>query len=197
MLFGITALPNAKPNLESIHNEARRIVSGATKLCSIKKLLTELGWDTLQERRTKHKLIILYKIINGLISNYLSDLLPPLVGDNNPYSLRNANDIQTFRARTNLFFNSFFPSAIRAWNSLPQDIKDANTVTAFKYRLNKNRQLPPKYYSTGSRIGHILHARLRMDCSSLNSHLYSKNIVPSPSCDCGDFESPYHFFSLS
>ena len=32
-----------------------------------------------------------------------------------------------------------------------------------------------------------------MACSSLNSHLYSKNIVPSPSCDCGDFESPYHF----
>ena len=81
--------------------------------------------------------------INGLTPNYLSDLLPPLVGDNNPYSLRNANDIQTFRARTNLFFNSFFPSTIRAWNSLPQDIKDANTVTAFKYRLNRNRQLPP------------------------------------------------------
>ena len=182
-----------KTKLESIHNEAGRIVSGATKLCSIEKLLTELGWDILQERRRKHKLIILYKIVNGLTPNYLSDLLPPLVGDNNPYSLRNANDIQSFRARTNLFFNSFFPSTIRAWNSLPQDIKDANTVTSFKYRLSRNRQLPPKYYSTGSRIGQILHARLRMECSSLNSHLYSKNIVPSPSCDCGDFESPYHF----
>ena len=37
----------------------------------------------------------------------------------------------------------FFPSTIRAWNSLPQDIKDANIVIAFKYRLNRNRQLPP------------------------------------------------------
>ena len=146
-------------------------VSAPTKLCSIEKLLTELGWDTLQERRRKHKLIILYKIINGLTPNYPSDLLSPLVGDNNPYSLRNSNDIQTFRARTNLFFNSFFPSTIRAWNSLPQNIKDANTVTAFKYWLNRNRQLPPKYYSTGSRIGQILHARPRMECSSLNSHL--------------------------
>ena len=141
-------------------------------------------WLGHTPRTTKEdKLIILYKIINGLTPNYLSDLLPPLVGDNNPYSLRNANDIQTLWARTNLFFNSFFPSTIRAWNSLPQDIKDANTVTAFKYRLNRNRQLPPKYYSTNSRIGQILHARLRMACSSLNSHLYSKNIVPSPSCD--------------
>ena len=25
------------------------------------------------------------------------------------------------------------------------------------------------------------------------THTYTQNIVPSPSCDCGDFESPYHF----
>ncbi|MCG8092513.1 MAG: hypothetical protein JAZ17_02615 [Candidatus Thiodiazotropha endolucinida] len=182
-----------KNNLESIHNEAGRIVSGATKLCSIEKLLAELGWETLQARRTKHKLVVFYKIINGLTPDYLSDLVPPLVGDSNPYNLRNANAIQCIRARTNLFFNSFFPSTIRAWNSLPQVIKDANTVTAFKYQLNRHRRIPPKYYNAGSRIGQILHARLRMGCSSLNSHLYSKHIVPSPSCDCGEFESCNHF----
>ena len=121
--------------------------------------------------------------------------MPPLVGDSNPYSLRNANDIQSIRAHTNLFFNSlFFSSTIRAWNSLPQDIKDANIVTAFKYCLNRHRRLPPKYYNAGSRTGQTLHARLRMGCSSLNSHLYSKNIVPNPSCACGEFESCYHFF---
>ena len=32
-----------------------------------------------------------------------------------------------------------------------------------------------------------------MECSSLNSHLYRRNIVESPSCTCGSFESPYHF----
>lgn len=176
-----------------IHNEAGRIVSGATKLCSIEKLFAELGWETLQERRTKHKLVIFYKIVNGLTPEYLADLLPPLVGENNPYSLRNANDIQSIRARTNLFFNSFFPSTIRAWNSLPQDIKDATTVAAFKHRLDRNRRTPPNYYNAGCRTGQILHARLRMECSSLNSHLYSKHIVPSPSCVCGELESPHHY----
>ena len=143
--------------------------------------------------RKTHKTQVSY--ILWLTPDYLSDLVPPLVGDSNPYSIRNANDIQSIRARTNLFFNSFFPSIIRAWNSLPQDIKDANTVTAFKYCLNRHRILPPKYYNAGSRIGQILHARLRMGFSKLNSHLYSKNIVPSPSCACGVFESCYHFFS--
>ena len=35
-----------------------------------------------------------------------------------------------------------------------------------------------------------------MDCNALNSHLCRKNIVPSPSCSCGDFESAYHFFII-
>ena len=182
-----------KTQLESIHNEAARIVSGATKLCSIQKLLGELGWETLQERRSKHKLIIFFKILNGLTPEYLSDLMPPLVSDTNPYNLRNSDNVQSFRARTNIFFNSFFPSTIRAWNNISEDIRNANTVNTFKSRLNRNRQMPPKYFNVGSRIGQILHARLRMECSSLNSHLYRKNIVPTPSCACGSFESPYHY----
>ena len=35
-----------------------------------------------------------------------------------------------------------------------------------------------------------------MECSSLNSHLFRKNIVASPTCDRGGFESPYHFFFI-
>ena len=44
------------------------------------------------------------------------------------------------------------------------------------------------------RIGQIFQARMRMECSSLNSHLYRKNIVSTPSCQYGCFERPYHFF---
>ena len=50
---------------------------------------------------------------------------------------------------------------------------------------------PPKYYNEGSRKGRILQGRLRLECScSLNSDLYQKHIVPSPSCQ---FESAAHF----
>ena len=91
------------------------------------------------------------------------------------------------------FIILFFPSAIRAWNSLPEEIKQTPSVASFKYRLNRNNQSPPKYFNAGSRVGQILHSRLRMECSSLNSHLYRRNIVESPFCTCGSFESPYHF----
>ena len=124
-----------KKQLDAIHIEAGRIITGATKLCSTEKLFTELGWESLQERRTKHELIIFYKIINGLTPRYLTDFISPLVQETAPYSLRNSDDIQTFHANTNLFYNSFFPSVIRAWNSLPEEIKQAPSVTSFKNRL--------------------------------------------------------------
>ena len=50
-----------KKQLDAIHIDAARIISGATKLCSIDKLFSELGWESLQTRRDKHKLIIFNK----------------------------------------------------------------------------------------------------------------------------------------
>ena len=94
---------------------------------------------------------------------------------------------------SNLYYNSFFPSTIRTWNSLSDEIKSAPNVAAFKYCLNKNLRKPPGYFSCGTRMGQVLHARLRLECSSLNSHLYRKNIIESASCSCGGFESNYHY----
>ena len=187
------ASSESKKKLEAIHNEAGRIITGATKLCKIDNLLDELGWDNLQKRRDKHKLIIFFKIMHGLSPNYLRDLVPPLVQETTSYQLRNANDIQTFATNSELFYNSFFPSSVRAWNALPEDIKQTNSVLAFKSKLNANLRRPPKYYNIGTRQGQVLHARLRMECSSLNSHLYHSKIVDSPSCLCGSFESVHHF----
>ena len=42
-------------------------------------------------------------------------------------------------------------------------------------------------------MGQILHARLRMNSSSLNEHLFMRNLVVSPYCTCGHVESPSHF----
>ena len=157
-------------------------------------LLSDLGWESLQARRTKHKLIIFYKIINRLTPEYSQFLISPMVQNTTSYILRNSSDLHNIQARTNIFYNSFLPSTIRAWNELPEETKTAPSVASFKYHLNRDLLKPPKYFNCGSRIGQIMHARLRMECSSLNAHTYRKNIVPRPSCSCGGFESVYHFF---
>ena len=81
-----------KKQLDAIHTEAARIITGATKLCSIDKLYADLGCNTLQECRNKHKLVILYKIINGLTPQYLHDVMPPLVQEATNYNIRNSNN---------------------------------------------------------------------------------------------------------
>ena len=86
--------------LENIQHEAARIVSGATKLVSIEKILKEVGWDTLSCPRKKHKQILCNKMINGLCPDYLSSLVPPTVGNNTAYSLHNASDYKYIRSST-------------------------------------------------------------------------------------------------
>ncbi len=54
-----------KNELESIQIEAARIVTGATKLCSLDKLYAETKWESLEKRRKKHKLILFYKMKNN------------------------------------------------------------------------------------------------------------------------------------
>ena len=187
----------SKKLLDAVHVEAARIATGATKLCSIERLFMELGWELLQTRRNKHKLTTFYKIMHGLAPTYLSDLIPPIVGQSNNYALRNADHIQGFRSNSNLFSDSFFPSTIKAWNSLPNEVREMTSVSAFKNYLNRNKLQSPYYFHAGSRLGQILHARLRMQCSALHADLYRKNIVESPSCQhCGGFESAYHLFFI-
>ena len=84
-----------------------------------------------------------------------------------------------FMLEQNLFYNSFIPSMIRAWNDLSEEIKNVSSVVSFKYRLNNNFIKPSQYYDSGYRIGQILHARVQMEYSFLNTHLYRKNIIPS------------------
>ena len=179
--------------LDLIQNEAARIVTGATRLASIESLLTETGWETLSDRRRKHKLILFYKMKNDLCPEYLSSLTPTNVGSATHYSLRNANAIRTIKTNSELYFHSFLPSTIREWNTLPRQIQDSPSLSSFRYQLNSNLTKPPVYYTTGNRQDQINHTRIRTRCSALNQHLFSKKVVPSPLCSCGGIENSHHF----
>ena len=165
----------------------------AIKLVSINALLSETDWETLAARRKMHKLHLFFKILNALSPEYLSSLIPPTIGSITPYPLRNATYIQTIHSASQLYYNSFLLSVIRDWNELSEEVRNSATINSFKCKLNSNIQSPPKYYSCGTRIRQIYHARLRTVCSSLTQYLFSKNIFISPSCACGAIEYTQHF----
>ena len=80
--------------LEKIHRNAARVITGLTVSCSKDKLFQETGWKTLAERRKIRRLITMYKIVNGLAPKYLTDLLPDTVENNTQINLRNAPNIK-------------------------------------------------------------------------------------------------------
>ena len=98
-------------------------------------------------------------------------------------------------ARTTFHFNSFLLTTLRQWNMLEQGIRESSTLQAFKRKLNSQQQTPPIYFNLvrTSRLWQVLHARLRLECSSLNHHLHRRNLVESPLCSCGVPETTFHF----
>ena len=146
-----------KRELDKIQNETARIATGATRLVSIANLYQEIGWDSLEKRRADHKLTLFYKMTHNVTPLYLSALVPPSVRYISRYSLRNSNDLQTIDARTILYYNSFLPSTVRAWNNVNDEAKQSNSVNTFKYFLNKDKTRIPKHFYVGSRKAQVLH----------------------------------------
>ena len=53
-----------KQNLEKLQYESARIVTGLTKSVSIERLLREIGWVSLADRRQIQKLVIVREAFN-------------------------------------------------------------------------------------------------------------------------------------
>ena len=152
------------------------------------------GWEPLDKRRYKHKLCLFYQMDTGVSPNYLSSLIPASVEDSTIYNLRNANNLRYTLTRTQLYYRSFLPSSIRAWNDLALELRQSRSIQSFKYQLAKILKKPPRYYYAGNWLSQIRLTRLRTDCSSLNYNLFSKIIVDIPHCACGAVETTKHYF---
>ena len=138
-----------KENIERLQHEAARLVTGLTRSCSLDNLYREIGWISLQDRRKYQKLVMAFKIKMGITPEYLSSIFPNTVGLRTQYNLRITNDLTIVNTRTQLFKNSFLPSCIALWNSLPEEIRNIESVATFKYQLKTHIFKPikvPNYY---------------------------------------------------
>ena len=113
----------------------------ALKMCSHKwdnnysSLLSTSNLPTLSTHRSISKLCLLYKITNNLLyfpsdifickplPSYASHHFDPLTFTN-PFSHSSASQ------------NSFFPSVLSLWNSLPYHVKSSSFLITFKSKVN-------------------------------------------------------------
>ena len=161
-------LQKDKDLLENIQLAAARIVTGVRRGTSHSALVKETGWQTLQQHRDLHKLIMLYKILNNLAPNYLQELMPPFASQCSSRTLRNPSIIQQIKSKSNYFRDSFLPSTIYKWNSLLISIRNSPSLAIFKAQLNKTMgpSKPPRHYYYAERKPGIILACMRMGCSN-------------------------------
>ena len=111
--------------------------------------------------------------------------------------LRNNSNISVTLNRTSISQKYCIPSYIRLWNSLEDKFKNISTLPSFKKHIisKLNIEHVPPFFSMGNSYMSVLHARLRHNCSGLNSDFFRNHNSNNPLCDlCNVAEDAYHYF---
>ena len=124
--------------LEAVQKKMVRQVSGL-KGTTYEEKLTELGMDTLEQRRRDQDLIQTFKIIRGLddvsVGTWFS--LIPEDRERRTRAVEGGLNIRAEVSRLELRRNFFSQRVAEAWNQLPLSTKNAATLTEFKNLLRK------------------------------------------------------------
>ena len=135
LLFG---LPKAKiAKLQRVQNAAARLILGIGKFSHITPALYELHWLPVSLGIDYKILLLTFKCIYGLAPTYLSDLIS--IKSNSLYNLRSTGklllDHPKEKMLTTLGARSFSAAALKLWNGLPVELRQATSLNNFKSRL--------------------------------------------------------------
>jgi hypothetical protein len=72
--------------IESVQYESARVVTGAMRGTSRSRLSDELAWEDMNTRRSMHKLVLYYKIVNNLTPSFFFRLVTPNGAKVGPFS---------------------------------------------------------------------------------------------------------------
>ena len=98
---------------------------------SVTQMVQQLQWETLQVRRVKIRLVLLYKIQQGLVAIPAETYLVP--GDTRT---RGEHKFRPPNVRKDIYKYSFFPRTIGDWNRLPPLVACATSLEGFKNQLD-------------------------------------------------------------
>ena len=182
--------------IERIQYSAALAVTGTWQGTSSDKLYEELGWESLDQRRTFRRLMQFYKIMNSLTPDYLRDPVPPI--KYHLFGRHHSNVLHPIICRNNRYRHSFFPNSVDTWNNLGPEMRSSPSLSVFKMNILKIIR-PPKRdtYKIHNPTGIKWIFQLRVGLSSLNAHKKSHgfNDTPDETCICTlGVESTHHFF---
>ena len=104
---------------------ARFVFNNFSRSSSVSNMLEHLGCDTLEQR---HNQLMFYKIIHQLVEVPYQHIFTKA-----PASTRSGtNKFIHLHSRIDSYKFSFFPRAIRFWNSLPNQVTQSASFDIFK-----------------------------------------------------------------
>ena len=157
--------------IESVQYNASLAITGCFRGTSRDKLYSELGLESLADRRFYRRLIAFYKIVNKKTPQYLIDYLP--TQDLASINLRKRPAIYPLDARTERYCNSFFPYCISQWNNFYSRIRNLPSIAIFKRAiLDFIRPNPTPYFKTNRLLGSPFLTRLMVSFSQLREHKF-------------------------
>ena len=100
-------------------------------------MFEKLGWMTIFTRIKYFQAMLMFKCMNGIAPEYLSDNLHS-ISDVHSYSLRSTtlHHLHVPRPKSEYFKRTFQYSGIILWNSLPVDIKMVKKLDTFKKKCS-------------------------------------------------------------
>ena len=123
MLYGGTVI---EP-VQKLQNRAARVLTFSSYDTNADCLFEELGWVKLETQRQIHKVVMVYKSINGLAPDYLRTKFVDR-GCVSNYFLRDT--VGKLACCSNYLKNSFGYSGAVAWNGLPVDLRQTHSLNA-------------------------------------------------------------------
>ena len=176
--------------VEQLHYRAAIIVSGAINKSNKLKVYQSLNWRSLYERRSEKKAQFMYKVVKRLVPSYVAIIYDKFRTETIGINVRHRREFKLPPHRSHKYESSPAVSCISVWTQIPEKLKKAQSLPAFKanykkhhYNLNNKFTLTTKL--TLSRKVEIKLNRLRSDLA-LRSDFYRHNFegIDSPACDC-------------
>ena len=127
--------PPTQRNINALERVQRRgarfVMKNYRQTSSVTSMMSQLGWEELRLRRARIKTILLFKIVNNLVDIPPEPFLIPTGAITRGYNIRFLQP----HTRTITMQYSFFPSAIRTWNTLPQQLASMTSLEGFRQAL--------------------------------------------------------------
>ena len=121
--------------IQKLQNRAARIITYSNYDIRSADILEDLGWDTLERRRSKQLAVSVYKAKNNFSSKDLKNLFRPITNVHS-YKLRNnLNNLFVHRPRKEAGKCSFNYRGTVLWNGLSNEIKAEPSIASFKGAL--------------------------------------------------------------